>query len=291
MEKYTAGADPAVTILKLDVTDELAVQQEAAAQAIAVYGRIDILVNNAGNVRHGGVEDLRYMLQTRLLIYMLTLLYPHSDEQIKAQFDTNVFGTLRLTKSILPHFRQRKTGFVVFISSLSGLVAHPFSGAYNASKFALEGSFQAIRVFGLRNESAIGWLTYWVFRIGFAESLQYEVAPFGIRTLVVEPGLFRTKLLSPGNIATTPSRIPDYEETVASISKTVSAIDRTQPGDPSKAVSIMLDVIRGEGVAEGKETPFRLPLGGDCFEQVKEKLDGMQKLLSDWEAVIRSTDF
>jgi NADP-dependent 3-hydroxy acid dehydrogenase YdfG len=111
------------SILQLDVTDSQEIINDKIAEAISIHGRIDVLVNNAAFIQVGTWEDL-------------------SAEDFRAQFETNVFGTLKVTKALLPHFRQRKMGVNVFISSLSGWIGHDFCGAYAGSKFALEGTSQ-----------------------------------------------------------------------------------------------------------------------------------------------------
>lgn len=115
-------ADDNLSLLPLDVTASQHSLNETIAIAIKMYGKIDVLVNNAGYVALGGWEDLGY------------------DGFVK-QFETNVFGLLKVTNAVLPHMRERKSGTLVFISSLSGWKGDGFCGAYGASKFAVEGSF------------------------------------------------------------------------------------------------------------------------------------------------------
>ena len=114
------------SILQLDVTDSQEIIDGKIAEAISIHGRIDVLVNNAAFIQVGTWEDL-------------------SADDFRAQFETNVFGTLKVTKALLPHFRQRKTGVNVFISSLSGWIGHDFCGAYAGSKFALEGTSSVMK--------------------------------------------------------------------------------------------------------------------------------------------------
>lgn len=107
--------------LQLDITSSQSSIDATIAKAISIYGRVDVLVNNAAFIQIGTLEDLQY------------------EDWVK-QFDTNVFGTIKVTKAVLPHFRERKSGCMVFISSLSGWVGHDACGAYAGSKFALEGT-------------------------------------------------------------------------------------------------------------------------------------------------------
>src|SRR5687767_3732743 len=132
----------------LDVTDP-ASAQAATDAALHRFGRIDVLVNNAGNFYAGFFEEL-------------------TPEDFRAQLETNLFGPLNVTRAVLPVMRTQRSGLVVTMSSIAGIVGSEFTSAYVASKFAVE-----------------GWM----------EALTPEVAPFGIRTMTVEPGYFRTELL------------------------------------------------------------------------------------------------
>lgn len=123
------------------------------------------------------------------------------------------------------------------------------------------------------------------------ESLWRETRPLGIRTLVVEPGRFRTELLSSTNLKSENSSIPDYAERSARFNEMLASVNGNQEGDPDKGVSVMLDVIRGEGVAAGREMPLRLPLGLDAYDVVGGKCREMLETLKDWRDVITSTDF
>jgi hypothetical protein len=104
--------------------------------------------------------------------------------------------------------------------------------------------------------------------------------------LLIEPGRFRTKLLSSANIKAVTTTIPEYTDFSAIIAKQ----DQTQPGDPVKLVEIILDFVRQEGVAEKREVPFRLPLGTDAYDEIKAKCEDTLKLLGEWEKIIKSTD-
>jgi len=153
---------------------------------------------------------------------------------------------------------------MVFLGSRSGWYGDPFCGAYAGTKFALE---------------------------GLVESLRWETQPFGIKTLLIEPGRFRTSFLSDANAQMTKSDIPDYKESSIAFRQNISREDMTQPGDVEKAVRIILDLVKGQGVAVGKEVPFRLPLGTDCYETIRDKCRETLELLDEWRDVITSTDF
>ena len=102
--------------------------------------------------------------------------------------------------------------------------------------------------------------------------------------------MFRTSLLSKDNDAITHSKFQEYEQLSKEMSELFAKADRNQPGDPSKAVEIILDLVRKEGIAEGKEIPFRLPLGKDAFNIFKAKIEGTGKVLEEWADVIQGTD-
>jgi len=137
---------PPFKTIPMDVCDNASV--ETGIQYILDQeGQIDIVVNNAGFGLAGAFEDCTV-------------------EEVKAQFETNVFGVVRVCRTVLPHMRQRKTGVIVIIGSISGVISVPFQSAYSASKFALE---------------------------GFAEALRMEVKPFGIKVVLIQPGDFKTE--------------------------------------------------------------------------------------------------
>jgi NAD(P)-dependent dehydrogenase (short-subunit alcohol dehydrogenase family) len=135
-----------VFITKLDVTDKLSIQNAVTA-GIAKFGKIDVLVNNAGYGALGALEAA-------------------TEEQVKQQFDVNLFGLIEVTKAVLPGMRQQKSGIIINVSSVGGRVTFPFSSLYHATKFAVE---------------------------GLTESMQYELNPLGIRLKIVEPGGYKTE--------------------------------------------------------------------------------------------------
>ncbi|KAJ4313212.1 hypothetical protein N0V84_009538 [Fusarium piperis] len=231
------------SVMKLDVTDDQDTITGIVKSAMSIHGRIDVLVNNAAFVLGGAWEDL---------------------SQFRQAFETNVFGVLKVTKALLPHFRERRTGTNVFISSISGFHGYEFNGGYSGTKFALE---------------------------GMAESLWRETTHFGIRTLIVEPGQFRTELLTSRNLKNEPSKIADYAQRSKDFNEYLANRSGHQAGDPEKGVAIVLDLVRGEGVAEGKEMPLRIALGVDGYEVVKEKCDNTLKDLEEWKHVSCSTNF
>src|SRR4051812_48229034 len=159
------GQSDDLLAVKLDVTSR--VEAEAAVRmAVERFGRIDVLINNAADFQAGFFEEM-------------------SPEQFRAQIEVNLFGTLNVTRAVLTVMRRQRAGHVITISSTAGLAsAAEFTSAYAASKFAVEGWMEALRV---------------------------EVAPFGIHTTVVNPGFFRTQLLSEQSTRYAEPSIPDYD--------------------------------------------------------------------------------
>jgi NAD(P)-dependent dehydrogenase (short-subunit alcohol dehydrogenase family) len=155
MEEMAAEEGVDVRVLELDVTDTASVEAAVKAAEQAVGGALDVVVNNAGIELRGPVEQV-------------------SDDEVLAQFDTNVFGVIRVVRAVLPAMRERRSGVIVNVSSIAGLVARPFGGVYSASKHALE---------------------------ALSEALHHELREFGVRIAVVEPGQFETALLANATVA------------------------------------------------------------------------------------------
>lgn len=143
-EKELSKVD-GIKLFKLDVTDPASIQS-AIEESISVFGGIDVVVNNAG---YGGVG----------------VFEAASQEQIQRQFDTNVFGVMNVTRAILPYFRQKKSGTIINVTSVGGLITFPIYSVYHSTKWAVE---------------------------GFAEALQYELRPFNIKIKNIEPGAIKT---------------------------------------------------------------------------------------------------
>jgi NAD(P)-dependent dehydrogenase (short-subunit alcohol dehydrogenase family) len=223
--------------LALDVTDAAQVDS-AVTQAFAQFGEIDVLVNNAGYGVAGAIEEV-------------------SEAEFMPMFETNVFGLLRVTRAFLPHLRKQRSGHILNLSSIAGLVPNPGIGLYSATKFAVE---------------------------GISEALAAELAPLGIHVTVIEPGPFRTDFLGrSGVIAAT--RIADYDTTAGNMRKYFSEQAGKQPGDPLRAVHAMIAVV------ESPNPPLRLLLGASALKRVRAKLDSWQKEIAEWEPVTINADF
>jgi NAD(P)-dependent dehydrogenase (short-subunit alcohol dehydrogenase family) len=161
-----------------------------------------------------------------------------SPEQFEAQLTTNLLGPLNVTRAVLPLMRKQRAGHVVTISSTAGIVGQEFCSAYAASKFGLE-----------------GWM----------ESLRFEVEPFGIHTTIVEPGFFRTDLLTKESTAYADRSIDDYAERTAQTRPAWEAMSGKQTNDPAKLAKALLTVVDQE------EPPLRWVAGADAVATVEQK--------------------
>jgi len=161
-----------------------------------------------------------------------------SADDFRAQVETNLFGPLNVTRAVLPVMRTQRSGVVVSMSSSAGLIGQEFTSAYAASKFAVE-----------------GWM----------ESLTPEVAPFGIRTMVVEPGFFRTDLLTPESTSYAESSIEDYAERTRQTVAAWTGMNGLQGGDPAKLATALVQL------AGSQEPPVRWVAGADAVAGVEQK--------------------
>jgi NAD(P)-dependent dehydrogenase (short-subunit alcohol dehydrogenase family) len=175
-------------------------------------------------------------------------------EELRALMEPMFFGAVAVTKAVLPHMRAQGSGAIVQMSSQGGQFAPAGFGAYCAAKFALE---------------------------GISEALADEVAPLGIRTLIVEPGSFRTGLL--GATMQRSREIDAYADTVGRTRAFVDQSDGTQQGDPRKAAAAILAAL------DAPEPPLRLALGGDAVDALRAKHERLRADLDGWEAVARDT--
>jgi NAD(P)-dependent dehydrogenase (short-subunit alcohol dehydrogenase family) len=178
-----------------------------------------------------------------------------TDDELRRIFETHFFGPVALTRAVLPHMRRRRSGAVVQMSSIGGQLSYAGFGAYSATKCALE---------------------------GLTEALALEVAPFGIRVLIVEPGAFRTGLFA-ANAAHMSREMPEYADTVGPTRQFVGSGDGAQPGDPVKAATAILRALDAE------RTPLRLVLGDDGVDAIRTHLDAVRAELEEWEPVSRAT--
>jgi len=213
------GEHERLLALAMDVTDPSAVDG-AVRKALDRFGRIDVLVNNAGRFYTGFFETL-------------------SPEQVRAQMEVNFFGTLAITRAVLPVMRAQRRGHVVTVSAMLGIVGAPFVSIFSASKFALE-----------------GWM----------ESLTPEVAPFGITTTIVEPGAFRTKPPKDRGRTVFPEiAIEDYAEATKKHIESVKGFNGNEPGHRKKLASAFIYIV------DMKQPPKRWVAGEDAVEGIAAK--------------------
>src|SRR5580765_7971373 len=212
------GETDDLLVVELDITSPASA--EAAVRAASErFGRIDVLVNNAGNFFAGFFEEL-------------------SPDQMRAQIETNLFGPMNVTRTVLPVMRKQQAGKVVAISSTAGVVGQAFCSAYAASKFGVE-----------------GWM----------ESLRFEVEPFGIHTTIVEPGFFRTELLTKESTAYAELSIEDYAERTAKARPAWESMSGKQTNDPAKLAKALIAVVDQE------RPPLRFVAGADAVETIEQK--------------------
>jgi NAD(P)-dependent dehydrogenase (short-subunit alcohol dehydrogenase family) len=179
-----------------------------------------------------------------------------SERELRDLMDVHFFGPAALIRAVLPHMRAQGSGAIVNLTSMGGRFSFAGVGAYSATKFALE---------------------------GLSEALALEVAPFGIKVLIAEPGAFRTGFA--GGSLQQSSALPAYAGITGAVRADLPASDGSQPGDPAKAADAILQAI------DSDKTPLRLALGNDAADMIGAYLDDSRAEFSAWEHVSRGTDY
>jgi NAD(P)-dependent dehydrogenase (short-subunit alcohol dehydrogenase family) len=220
----------------LDVTDVEHID-EVVEEIESTVGPVDVLVNNAGYGHEGILEE-------------------SSLEEMRRQFDVNVFGAVAMIKAVLPGMRQRRRGHIINITSMGSFITLPGISYYCGSKFALE---------------------------GISETLSKELAPFNIHVTAVAPGSFRTDWAGRSMVRSARS-IPDYDVLFDPIRRAREEKSGKQLGDPVKAAHAMLAMI------ESQSPPVHLLLGSDALSLVRQKLTALNNEIEQWEKLTRSTD-
>ncbi|MDO6760074.1 oxidoreductase [Tamlana sp. 2_MG-2023] len=211
---------------------------EGVKSILDKFGKVDVLVNNAGYGIMGSIEEV-------------------SDEEVRRQFDVNVFGVLTTIRELLPSMRARKSGHIINITSIAGRVGSQGLGIYNGSKFALE---------------------------GIGEALAAELKPLNIKVTNVEPGPFRTEWAgSSADYENT--KIKDYESTVGERIASLQKLSGNQPGDPEKAAEAIYKL------AQLEEAPIHLPLGKIAYEVFDKVNNGLIEELAKFEDLGKPCDF
>lgn len=220
----------------LDITDFARIDSVVAAIE-ATHGPVDVLVNNAGYGHEGIFEESPL-------------------EDMRRQFDVNVFGAVAVTKAFVPYFRKRRTGHILNITSMGGTITMPGIAYYCGSKFALE---------------------------GISDTLSKELLPFNIFVTAVAPGSFRTDWAG-RSMQRTPRSIADYDASFDPVRKAREEQSGKQLGDPRKAAQAMLQVIASP------TPPAHLLLGSDALGLVRDKLNRTAREIDQWEALTLTTD-
>ena len=215
--------------IQLDVTDHDA-DFAAVKQAHEHFGRLDIVVNNAGYGHFGFIEEL-------------------TEQEARAQIETNVFGALWVTQAALPYLRAQRSGHIIQVSSIGGITAFQNVGIYHASKWALE---------------------------GFSQALAQEVAPFGIHVTLIEPGGFSTDWAGSSSKRSEP--LPDYKE-VHEEADRMRSQRMSKPGDPQASAEAVLKIIDAEN------PPLRVFFGELPLQLAKADYESRLKTWEEWQPV------
>lgn len=234
-EQLKPGAGFARTLDVAEAPARLAAVVEEIEQNV---GPVYALINNAGYGHEGTLEE-------------------SSMEELRRQFEVNVFGAVAMMKAVLPHMRARREGRILNITSMGGLMTMPGLSYYHGSKFALE---------------------------GISSSLAKEVRPLGIFVTAVEPGMFRTDWAGRSMVRSERS-IADYDALFNPIREARKARSGQQPGDPAKAGRVIAEFLMAP------DPPLHLLLGPDAFEYVHKELEALRSEFTAWETVTRSTNF
>jgi NAD(P)-dependent dehydrogenase (short-subunit alcohol dehydrogenase family) len=222
----------------LDVTDAPEQLSSVVEEVERNVGPVYALINNAGYGHEGTLEE-------------------SSMDELRQQFEVNVFGAVAMMKAVLPHMRSRREGRILNVTSMGGLMTMPGLSYYHGSKFALE---------------------------GISSSLAKEVRPLGIYVTAVEPGMFRTDWAG-RSMVRSERRISDYDAIFDPIREARKLRSGQQPGDPARAGKAIVQLLTST------EPPLHLLLGSDAFDFVQKELDALRCEFSNWEPLTRSTNF
>ncbi len=250
------GANVVVTARDVSTVADLADAHPETALAVALDVTDDAQVSDAvraAEERFGGVD----VLVNNAGYGYRAALEEGGDDDVRRLFETHVFGTVRTTKAVLPGMRQRRSGTIVNLSSIGARIAPEGSGYYAAVKAAVEALTLALRK---------------------------EVAPLGIRAMVVEPGGFRTDFAG-RSLTQSAEPIADYADTAGKRRKENDTAHGTQPGDPAKGAAVLVDAV------ESDDPPYMLLLGNDASDGFRTALHALLDEVDQWEKVSRSTDF
>ncbi|MBB3145481.1 NAD(P)-dependent dehydrogenase (short-subunit alcohol dehydrogenase family) [Phyllobacterium trifolii] len=227
---------PAVKAVLCDVTEFDRIP-DVVRQAEDEHGPVDVLINNAGYGHEGVLEESPI-------------------EAMRRQFDVNVVGAVAVAKAFLPRFRVRRSGFIVNVTSMGGMITMPGIAYYCGSKFALQ---------------------------GISEVMRSEMAPFGVRVTALCPGSFRTDWAGRSMVRTERS-IADYDALFDPVREARQAKSGRQLGDPDKLAAAVLSLV------ESDNPPPQLLLGSDALKHVSDRIERLQQEIEAWKSVTVSTD-
>jgi NAD(P)-dependent dehydrogenase (short-subunit alcohol dehydrogenase family) len=219
--ELTSTENLPLQVVQLDVNDKKSVK-EAITKIVTEKERIDVLVNNAGYGLFGSLEDI-------------------SIEELKAQFETNFFGVIRVTQLVLPIMRKQKSGTIVNVSSVGGSIGLPVLSAYHSTKFALE---------------------------GLSESISYELEPFGIRVVIIEPGVIRTNIMNSSIIA---KKAQDpkspYFSLIHKVENNFKLMMENESSPPEEVAKVILGVVTSEN------PQLRYTVGNDAATMIQARVN------------------
>ena len=231
-----AYPDTAIAV-KLDVTNSAEIKS-AVTEVKEKFGQIDVLVNNAGIGYFGAIEE-------------------SEEDEVRRMFEINFWGLAHITNEVLPVMRAQRSGHIVNIASIGGLVGFPGVGFYNATKFAVD---------------------------GYSEALAKETAPLGIKVTVINPSGFRTDWA--GRSANNSKIvIDDYKDTAEANKQTIRGYSGSQPGDPVRAAKAIVKAV------EAEHPPLHLLLGVAALKGARNKLEVLKKDYDAWEETTTGADF
>lgn len=236
VEDIVADYSNTALALALDVTNQQQIN-DAVEKALEKFGQIDILVNNAGIGYFGAIEE-------------------SEDVEVRKMFEINFFGLANMTNAVLPSMRSKKSGHIVNIASIGGLVSFPGIGFYNATKYAVD---------------------------GLSEALAKEVAHLGIKVTIVCPSGFRTDWA--GRSANdTKVVIDDYSASAHQNKNNIRSYSGNQPGDPTKAAKAIIKAVNAE------HPPLRLLLGAAALKNARLKLNTLKNDFDAWASISEGAD-
>ena len=236
--KKALGEQDNLLAVNLDVTKP-ADAESAVEAALVKYGTVDVLVNNAGYGHFGPFEEA-------------------TAEDVAKQFDVNLFGSMHVTRAVLPQMRSNKSGRIFNISSVAGLQGFGMSSLYCSSKFALS---------------------------GWSESLSMELEPTGIQVTCVEPGFFRTEFLGGSSVQYVKAKLPEYEGGVKQLHEWLDGKHQTQEGDPKKLAAALLQLVAAE------KQPTHLLMGSDAVQRMHDRIARDTAETQEWKSLSVSTDY